>query len=73
MKKCYKESRGRGVSYVVQTTKRRKASWICHILFRNCLLKRCIEGKVEGRIEVTGRRGRRRRQLLDDLKDKRGY
>jgi hypothetical protein len=24
-------------------------------------------------IEVTGRRGRRRRKLLDDLKDRRGY
>jgi hypothetical protein len=32
-----------------------------------------IEGKLEGRIEVTGRRGRRRKQLLDDLKEKRGY
>jgi hypothetical protein len=32
-----------------------------------------IEGKVEGRIEMTGRRGRRRKQLLDDLKEKRRY
>jgi hypothetical protein len=32
-----------------------------------------IEEKIEGRIEVTGRRGRRRKQLLDDLKEKRGY
>jgi hypothetical protein len=31
-----------------------------------------IEGKLEGRIEMTGRRGRRR-QLLDDLKEKRRY
>jgi hypothetical protein len=29
-----------------------------------------IEGKFEGRIEMTGRLGRRRRQLLDDLKEK---
>jgi hypothetical protein len=29
--------------------------------------------KNRGKIEVTGRRGRRRRQLLDDLKEKRGY
>jgi hypothetical protein len=29
-----------------------------------------IEGKLEGRIEMTGRRGRRRKQLLDDLKGK---
>jgi len=34
---------------------------------------RVIEGKIKGRIEVTGRRGRRRRKLLDDLKERRGY
>jgi hypothetical protein len=32
-----------------------------------------IEGKLVGRIEVTGRRGRRRKQLLDDLEEKRRY
>jgi hypothetical protein len=32
-----------------------------------------IEGKLDGRIEMTGRRGRRRKQLLDDLKEKRRY
>jgi hypothetical protein len=32
-----------------------------------------IEGKLEGRIEMTGRRGRRRKQQLDDLKGKRRY
>jgi hypothetical protein len=50
-----------------------KANWIGHILRRNCLLKHVIEGKAEGRIEMTGRRGRRRKQLLDDLKEKRRY
>jgi hypothetical protein len=29
--------------------KRRKASWIGHILCRNCLLEHFFEGKVEGR------------------------
>jgi hypothetical protein len=42
-------------------------------LRRNCLLKHVIEGTLEGRIEMTGRRGRRRKQLLDDLKEKKGY
>ena len=51
----------------------RKAKWIGHILRRNCLLQRVIEGKMKGRIEVTGRRGRRRRKLLDDLKERGGY
>ena len=40
---------------------------------RNCLLKRVIEGTIEGRIEVTGRLGRRRVKLLDCLKEKREY
>jgi hypothetical protein len=39
----------------------------------NCLLKHVIEGKLEGRIEVMGRWGRRRKQQLNDLKEKRGY
>jgi hypothetical protein len=58
---------------IVHTIKRRKANWIGHILRRNCLLKHVIEGKIEGRIEMTGRRGRRRKQLLDDLKGNRRY
>jgi len=47
--------------------------WIGHILCRNCLLKQVIEGKIKGEIEVTRRRGRRCKKLLDDLKDRRGY
>jgi hypothetical protein len=42
-------------------------------LRRNCLLKHVIEGKIEEGIELTGRRERRCKQLLDDLKEKRGY
>jgi hypothetical protein len=30
-----------------------------------------IGGKVEGKIEMMGRQGRRRKQLLDDLKENR--
>ena len=52
---------------------KRKANRIGHILQRNCLLKRVIEGKVKGRIEVTGRRVKRRRNPLDELKERRGY
>jgi len=50
-----------------------KANWIGHILRRNFLLQRVIEGKIKGRIEVRGRRGRRCKKLLDDLKERRGY
>jgi hypothetical protein len=38
---------------ILYTVKRRKTTWIGHILHRNCLLKRAIEGKVKGGIEVT--------------------
>jgi hypothetical protein len=42
-------------------------------LHRNKLLKHVIEGKIEGRIEVTGGRGRKHGQLLDGLKEGKGY
>jgi hypothetical protein len=42
-------------------------------LCRNCLLKHGIEGTIGGIIEMKGRRGRRGKQLLDGLKEKRGY
>jgi hypothetical protein len=50
------------------TIKKRKANPIGHILGRNCRLEHIIEGNIEG----TGRRGRRLKQLLDDLKETRG-
>ena len=37
----------------------------------NCLLKQVIEGNIERRIEVTGRRRKRSKQLLDGLKERR--
>jgi hypothetical protein len=58
---------------ILHEISKRKANWIVHILLRNCLLQRVIEGKIKGGIEVTGTRGRRCRKLLDDLKERRGY
>ena len=58
---------------ILHEIRKRKANWIDHILCRNCLLQRVIEGKIKGGIEVTGRRRRKRRKLLDDLKERRGY
>jgi hypothetical protein len=58
---------------IIHTIKRRKANWIGHNLRRNCLLKHVIEGKLEGTTEMTGRRRRRRKQLLEDLKERRKY
>jgi hypothetical protein len=58
---------------ILHEIRKRKANWIGHILRRNCILQRVIEGKIQGKIEVTERQGRRRRKLLDDLKERRGY
>ena len=58
---------------ILYEIRKRKANWIGHILSRNCLLQRVIEGKIKGGIEVTGRLGRERRKLLYDLKERRGY
>jgi hypothetical protein len=37
------------------------------------MLKHVTEGKIEGKIEGIGIRGRRPKQLLDDLKKTGGY
>jgi hypothetical protein len=58
---------------ILHTINRRKANWIGHIFHRNCLLKHVIEGKIEERVEVMVRRGRRCKQVLGDLRKKRGY
>ena len=55
---------------ILHEIRERKVNWIGHILRRNCLLKHVIEGKIKGDMEVTRRRGRRRKKLLDDLKDR---
>jgi len=53
-----------GISCIVVTGK-----FITNILIRNCPLKHVPEGKIE----ETGIRARRCKQLLDDLKEKRRY
>jgi len=58
---------------ILHEIRTRKANWFGHILRRNCLLQRVIEGKVQVGIEVTGRQGKRRRKLLDYFKERRGY
>jgi hypothetical protein len=40
-----------------------------NILRRHCLLKRVIEGKIEERINVKVRRGRRRKKLVNHLQE----
>jgi hypothetical protein len=55
---------------ILQTLKRKKANLIGHTLRRNWLLTYNVGGKIEGRADVTQRRGRRRKQVLEDLKEK---
>ena len=58
---------------ILKTIKIQTANWICHILDRNCLLKYVFEGQIDRSREVIKRRGRRRKQLLNGIKEKRGY
>jgi hypothetical protein len=58
---------------ILHEISKRKANWIGHILRRNCHIQQVIEGKIKRGIEVTGRRGRRRRKLVNNLKERRGY
>ena len=41
---------------VKHTLNRRSVNWIGHILRGNCLAKHVIEGKMERKVKVTGRR-----------------
>ena len=49
---------------ILHEIRKRKANWIGHILHRNCLLEQVMEGKIKGEMDVTGRRGRRRKKVL---------
>jgi hypothetical protein len=67
----YLESRSRGISYMKYVNGRRVGlvTFYAETAFYSGLLKE----RYKGGIEVTGRQGRRRRKLLDDLKEKRRY
>jgi len=59
----------RNILYTIQ----KMASWIGYILRKNCLLQDVSEQEVDGRIEGTKIRRKRRKSLLADVKGKRGY
>ena len=65
------------VSLVIQHAMRMRHIFICGLpyctVIFHIILQRVTEGKIQGGIEVTGRQGRRRRKLLDNLKERRGY
>jgi hypothetical protein len=53
---------------ILHEIRRRKTNLISHILLRNCLLQQVIEGKIKEGIEVTERRGRRRKNYWMTLR-----
>jgi len=70
---CKKWSITKSQGQEYPTNNKQKEGRIGHILRRNGLLKHDTEGKIKGRIDVSGRQERRRTQLLNDLKEKREY
>jgi hypothetical protein len=60
----------RGQRNILHEITKGKTNWIGNILRRNWQV---IEGEMKGGIVVKGRRGRRRRKLLYELKERRGY
>ena len=58
-----------GVSVIKEARNVATQIFLFYFVIRNCLLKQVIEGKIKGEMEVA----RRRKKLLDDLKDRRGY
>jgi hypothetical protein len=70
MKMYYLESRSREISYMKYVNGRRNELVTFYV--ETAFLQRVTEEKIQGEIEVTDRQGRRRRKLLDDLKERRG-
>jgi len=58
------QKRLREEANILYTLKWGKVNWSSHILRTNCLPKHVMEGNIDGT-----RRGRRRKQLLDDIKE----
>ena len=58
-----------GVSVIKEARNVATQIFLFYFVIRNCLLKQVIEGKIKGEMEVA----RRRKKLLDDLKDRTGY
>ena len=50
-----------------------KANWFGHSLHWNSIIESATERKIQESIYVTGRRGKRCKQILDDLKVTRCY
>jgi hypothetical protein len=71
MKMHYLESRSRRISYMKYVNGRRTG--LVTFCVETAFYNGVIEGKIKWGIEETGRRGRSRRKLLNDLTERRGY
>jgi hypothetical protein len=69
MKLYYLESRSREISYMKYVNGRRTGLVTFYV--ETAFYKGLLKKKIQGGIEVTRRQGRRRRKLLDDLKERR--
>ena len=69
-RRYYRQSKSKEIYY---TTEKRTQNGIGHTMRMNCFLMHITEGKTKGKTEKKKRRWRRCQQLLDDLKEKRGY
>ena len=56
-----------GSRAILKTIKGIKFNWVGHMLRSKPFIKEVIEINIEGRVEVTGWRATRRKQLLDDF------
>jgi hypothetical protein len=68
MKKYYDVRGVKDDGKIPQTITRRRDSFIGISCIVTAFQNNVSEGKIERRIEVTGRRGRKDKQLLDNLK-----
>jgi hypothetical protein len=57
------------MNYIMKTIKKRKASWVGHILRRDCIQRKIMEIKFEG----SKSRGRRKFGMLTDILRGRTY
>lgn len=62
----------KGERYITRRVKY-KANWFGHSLHWNGVIESAIEKKIEESTDVTGRGGRRCKQILDNLTVTRGY
>jgi len=57
-------------NYIIHTKEGSECNWIDRIVRRNCLLEHFTERNLEERIKLMEIRGRRHKQMMDDLEER---